>query len=91
MVTMTVLRRNAVPLSVVEPWIARIAAVAGARASYDDRDPWLLGGNAQSFLRALYLQLSLGVRPPQIRSDLLLVVVDAVKATNPGVLTLPGR
>jgi hypothetical protein len=91
MVTMTVLRRNAVPLSVVEPWIARIAAVAGARASYDDRDPWLLGGNAQSFLRALYLQLSLGVRPPQIRSDLLLVVVDAVKATNPGVLSLPGR
>jgi hypothetical protein len=89
MVTMAVLRRNVVPLSVVEPWIARVATVAGSWASYDDRDPWLLGGNAQSFLRALYLQLSLGVRPPQLRSDVLLTVVDALKATNPGVLTLP--
>jgi hypothetical protein len=89
MVTMAVLRRNVVPLSVVEPWIARVATVAGSRASYDDRDPWLLGGNAQAFLRALYLQLSLGVRPPQLRSDVLLTVVDALKATNPGILTLP--
>jgi hypothetical protein len=89
MVTMAVLRRNVVPLSVVEPWIARVATVAGSRASYDDRDPWLLGGNAQAFLRALYLQLSLGVRPPQLRSDVLLTVVDALKATNPGILTPP--
>ncbi|WP_343061613.1 DUF2785 domain-containing protein [Nocardioides luti] len=81
--TMKVLRRNQVPLTVLEPWIARIAATAGIRASYDDRDPFLLGGNAEAFLRALYLQLSLGPKPPAVRSDLLLVLVDALRRTNP--------
>ncbi|MCW3005221.1 MAG: hypothetical protein JWQ20_4519, partial [Conexibacter sp.] len=63
--TMTVLRRNVVPLRVLEPWIARLAAAASIRSSYGDRDPHLVGGNAEAFLRALYLQLSLGARPPQ--------------------------
>jgi hypothetical protein len=89
--TMNVLRRNVVPLRVLEPWIARIAATAGRRSSYDNRDPYLVGGNAQAFLRALYLQLSLGNRPPQMRSDLLLVVVDALKTTNHGYLTATGE
>ena len=80
--TIAILRRNVVPLRVLEPWIARIAAAAGTRSTYDDRDPYLAGGNAEAFLRALYLQLSLGARPPQVRSDLLLVVVDALKNTN---------
>ena len=84
--TVAILRRNVVPLRVLEPWIARIAATAGIRSSYDDRDPYLAGGNAEAFLRALYLQLSLGARPPQVRSDLLLVVVDALKKTNHGYL-----
>ena len=57
--TMAVLRRNIVPLRVIEPWIARLAADRRARASYDDRDPYLTGGNAEAFLRALYLQLAL--------------------------------
>ena len=82
---MAMLRRNVVPLRVLEPWIARIAASAGTRSSYDDRDPYLVGGNAEAFLRALYLQLSLGARPPQVRSDLLLVVVDALKSDEPRV------
>ena len=80
--TIAILRRNVVPLRVLEPWIARIAAGAGTRSTYDDRDPYLAGGNAEAFLRALYLQLSLGTRPPQVRSDLLLVVVEALKKTN---------
>src|SRR3954452_15412994 len=42
--TMAVLRRNIVSLQVIEPWVARLAATAGARASYDDRDPHLKGG-----------------------------------------------
>jgi hypothetical protein len=84
--TIAILRRNVVPLRVLEPWIARIAATAGISSSYDDRDPYLAGGNAEAFLRALYLQLSLGARPPQVRSDLLLVVVDALKRTNHGYL-----
>ncbi|WP_395692538.1 DUF2785 domain-containing protein [Nocardioides sp.] len=84
--TMNVLRRNVVPLRVLEPWVRRLAASAGTRSSYDGRDPYLLGGNAESFLRALYFQLAMGGRPPQVRSDLLLVVVDALKATNSAFL-----
>ena len=84
--TMRVLRRNLVSLRVVEPWIARLAATASARASYDDRDPHLKGGNAEAYLRALHLQLALGPRPPEVRSDLLLVVVDALRTTNPKYL-----
>ncbi|GAB6984147.1 DUF2785 domain-containing protein [Nocardioides pyridinolyticus] len=85
--TMNVLRRNVVPLGVLEPWIARLAAAARPRGSYEGRDPYLLGGNAEAFLRALYLQLSLGARPPQVRSDLLLVVVAALKHTNSALLS----
>ena len=84
--TMNVLRRNVVPLRVLEPWIRRLAVAAGTRATYDGRDPYLLGGNAEAFLRALYLQLAIGARPPQVRSDLLLVVVEALKATNSAFL-----
>jgi hypothetical protein len=89
--TVAILRRNVVPLRVLEPWIARIAASAGTRWSSDARDPYLAGGNAEAFLRALYLQLSLGARPPQVRSDLLLVVVEALKSTNHGYLTATGE
>jgi hypothetical protein len=83
---MTVLRRNIVSLRVIEPWIARLAATASSLASYDDRDPHLKGGNAESFLRALHLQLALGPRPPEVRPDLLLVLVDSLRATNPQYL-----
>jgi hypothetical protein len=89
--TMAVMRRNVVPLRVLEPWVARLAASAGTRASYDQRDPYLAGGNAEAFLRALYLQLSLGARPPQVRSDLLLVVLDSLKSTNAAYLTATGE
>jgi hypothetical protein len=88
--TIEVLRRNVVPLRVLEPWIARIAAGARLRSA-DANDPYLVSGNAEQFLRALYLQLSLGGRPPQLRSDLLLVVVDALKATNHAYLGTPAR
>ena len=85
--TMNVLRRNVVPLRVLEPWVRRLAAAAGTHTSYDGRDPYLVGGNAEAFLRAIYLQLAMGTRPPQVRSDLLLVVVDALKATNSALLS----
>jgi hypothetical protein len=90
--TMAVLRRNVVSLRVVEPWIARIAASArltSSREEQDGRDPHLVGGNAQAYLRALYLQLALGPQPPEIRADLLLVVVDALRETNPEQLRPP--
>ena len=66
--TLQVLHRDLVPLSVLEPWVARIATHAGVRAAYDGRDPFLVRGNAQAFLRALYLQLALGAQPPPVRA-----------------------
>jgi hypothetical protein len=86
--TMAILRRNLVPLRILEPWVARIAAAARARAG--GRDPFLVRGNAEAFLRALYLQLALAPRPPDVRSDLLLVLVDALKRTNPYFLAAQG-
>ena len=84
--TLTVLRRNVVPLSVVEPWVARIAAGA-TRTTGTDADPFLVTANAEAFLRALHLQLALAPGPPEIRSDLLLEVVAALRSTNPTYLT----
>jgi len=86
--TMAVLRRNLVPLRVIEPWIARLTAAARGRAG--GRDPFVVRGNPEAFLRALYLQLALAPRPPDVRSDLLLVLVDALKRTNPFFLTSQG-
>lgn len=90
--TMQVLRRDVVGLKVLEPWINRIAAAAGSQGSGQDRDPFLDSGNAQAFLRALYLQLSLAADPPQVRPDLILVLVDVLRRTNPHYLgsTHPG-
>ncbi|GAA4112579.1 DUF2785 domain-containing protein [Nocardioides fonticola] len=87
--TVHILRRGTVPMTVVEPWINRIAATAGARGSYDGRDPFLVGGNAQAFLRALHLQVALGPRPPENRADLVLLLVESLRATNPQYLATP--
>ena len=54
--------------------------------STEDRDPFLDTGNAQAFLRALYLQLSLAPDPPQVRPDLILVLVEVLRRTNPHYL-----
>ncbi len=84
--TMTVLRRNVVPLSVAEPWVARIAAGAQRSVAPDD-DPFLPTTNAEAFLRALHLQLALAPSPPEIRPDLLLAVMAALRSTNPSYLS----
>lgn len=89
--TMRILWRNLVPLTVLEPWIARLAASARTRWADSDpgTDPFLAGGNAEAFLRALHLQLVLAPHPPEVRSDLLLVVVDALRRTNEPTLAPP--
>jgi Protein of unknown function (DUF2785) len=83
--TMTILRRNVVPLGLVEPWVARLAAGASVRSA-GGGDPYVRRGNPESFLRALHLQLLLAGGSPQIRSDLLLVLGDALRAANPAFL-----
>lgn len=75
-----VLRRGQVPATVLEPWINRIAAQAGPTPSGGERAA--VAANSQAFLRALYLQLALGARPPAVRADLMLVLVDALRRTN---------
>ena len=42
-----------------------------------------MSGNTEAFLRALYLQLALGPKPPAVRADLLLLLVDELRISNP--------
>lgn len=86
--TMEVLRRNVLSLTVLEPWVHRVASAAGSLGSMNG-DPFATSTNPQAFLRALYLQLQLAPNPPAVRPDLLLVLVDALRRTNPHYLTLP--
>ena len=83
---MAILRRNLVPTTVVEPWISRIAAHAKPFGKPGVDDPYASTNNAQQLLRSLYLQLAFGPRPPADRADLVLVTVDALRATNPFTL-----
>ena len=85
MAVIEVLRRDLVPFTVVEPWVNRIAAGA-TRGPGEDADPYLRSANPEAFLRALYLALAIGPRPPAIRSDLLLVLVEALRRSNPWFL-----
>ncbi len=80
--TLAVLRRNSVPMTVIEPWINRLAAGATPVVVDDGTDPHLLTGNTQAFLRSLYLQLALGGKPPAVRADLMLELVGALRQTN---------
>lgn len=80
-----ILRRDRVPLSVVEPWVRRLESGARARAGVDD-DPYAATGNAQAVLRALYLQLTISPRHPAIRSDLLLSLVASLRRVHPAFL-----
>ncbi|MDN5746466.1 MAG: DUF2785 domain-containing protein [Nocardioidaceae bacterium] len=83
---MEVLRRDRIPLSVLEPWVRRLEQ--GARAGTSLRvDPYQRVSNVQQLLRALYLQLTLSPRQPTERSNLLLVVIDALRRVHPEYLT----
>lgn len=79
--TMSVLRRRLVPLRIIEPWLARVAAAATARTPAG-RDPSLTTANPEAFLRALHLQVALAPEPIDVRSDLLLTIMDALRTTN---------
>lgn len=92
--TLAVLRRNVLALEVIEPWLARLGKAAappepedGGSGGRRDKDPFLVAGNVQGFLRALHLQVALAPRPPACRADLLLSLIDWLKATNTRYLT----
>jgi hypothetical protein len=83
--TMHLLRRDILGIDVLEPWVARLAAGAVGRGSVD-RNPYLVAGNVQSYLRSLHLQLALNTASaghPAVRSDLLLVLTEQLRTTNP--------
>jgi hypothetical protein len=84
--TMQVLRRNRVPFDIIEPWVERLGEHASSRPRRRDVDPYLHGGNADAFLRALYFQLAFSPHPPEVRGDVLLLVVDALKNAHPHYL-----
>jgi hypothetical protein len=82
-----VLRRDLVSLEVLEPWLARLGASARPVAEdTDDRDPYRVAGDVQGFLRALHLQLAISARPPAHRADLLLAVIEQLRASNAPLL-----
>ncbi|MBF4160880.1 DUF2785 domain-containing protein [Nocardioides acrostichi] len=86
---LAVLRRDLVPMSVLEPWIERLLTAATMDpASVEDTgaDPYAATHNAEAFLRALYLRLAIGPRPPEVRGDLVLVLVDALRRSTPWAL-----
>ena len=85
MATMRILRRDLVGLDVLEPWVARLAGHARAHG-LEDKDPYLVSGNVQRYLRALYLQVALAPNPPANRPDLLLVLIERLKQSNPETL-----
>jgi hypothetical protein len=79
--TMAVLRRRLVPLRIIEPWLARITAAA-THAAVPEVDPYRASGNPEAFLRALHIQVALAPEPIDVRADLLLELVDALRTTN---------
>ncbi|MCW2755362.1 MAG: hypothetical protein JWQ32_2773 [Marmoricola sp.] len=86
--TMHVLRRDILALDVLEPWVARVAAGATPRGTAA-QNPFHVAGNVQAYLRSLHLQLALGTQHPSVRTDLLLVLMSHLRATNPAYFAPP--
>lgn len=81
--TMHLLRRNVLDIDVLEPWVARLAAGARSQGGSTGTNPFEVSGNVQNYLRSLHLQLALGTDHPLVRSDLLLVLMAHLRASNP--------
>ena len=79
--TMAVLRRRLVPLRIIEPWLARISAAAIATGA-PDSDPYRLTANPE----ALHIQVAFAPEPIDVRADLLLELVSALRTTNAAYL-----
>jgi hypothetical protein len=88
---MRILRRNTLSAEVLEPWVHRVGAAANPFRGRVDHDPFAATAAPQAFLRALFTHLSLAPDPPTVRPDLLLVVIEALRATNAPYLQVVTR
>jgi hypothetical protein len=85
---MQVLHRNAVPLDALEKWLSQLGdgiRPPQTRGHVHTEWPSPSVRNTSAFLRALHLQLALGGDPghPAHRSDLLLAVLEQIRAESP--------
>ncbi len=88
---MRILRRNALGVDVLEPWVHRVGAAGNPFGGPVDHDPFASSAAPQAFLRALFVHLSLAPDPPAVRPDLLLVVIEALRMTNAPYLRVDTR
>jgi hypothetical protein len=88
---MRILRRNALGVDALEPWVHRVGAAGNPFVGPVDHDPFAPSAAAQAFLRALFVHLSLAPDPPAVRPDLLLVVIEALRMTNAPYLRVDTR
>ncbi|HSV37347.1 MAG TPA: DUF2785 domain-containing protein [Nocardioidaceae bacterium] len=78
--TLTMIRRDILPMDVLDPWVSRLVEAASAQR---EGDPPAAPRNVQAYLRALHLQLALAPDPPTCRADLLLSLISGLKRSNP--------
>ncbi len=82
---LAVLRRDLVPVSVVQPWLRRLGAAASTRRT-PRGNPYAGTLNAEALLRSLLIHLELAEPAVPERADLLLAIIDVLRATNPHTL-----
>ena len=105
---MALLHRNLVDEPTLERWLVRLGdGIRRGREPDPDLTEWptAAASNTRAFLRALHLQLAIGVRgrddmvgdatlfgkPPRDRADLLLGLIDQQRAASPRLFGTPGR
>lgn len=79
--TQSLLRRDALPIDLLDPWATRLVEAALAETTGA-----AVAENIAGFVRALYVHLTLAPKPPACRADLLLTLVAAIKQLCPGIL-----
>ena len=73
-----ILRRELTVSDDLEPWVERLAVAAENGST-----------GPQELLRSLFVLLTLDADPPSARSDLILLLVDALRRAHPDLLSPP--
>ena len=85
--TMALLRRDRVPIETLESWVSRLGQIARRRSSQQRS---LSGERQHRGVPAGPLPPArAGPQPSRVRADLLLLLVDELRITNPGTLGVP--